>query len=55
MLDEEVNNLFVFFQNELGIQGSIDPLEALDLMELTYLLADKINKILERQNENIHI
>lgn len=49
-LEEEVNRLFFQFQNEMGIKdGGIDPLEAFELMEHTYLLADKINEILLKQ------
>lgn len=49
-LENEVNRLFSLFQDELGIRdGGVDPLEAFELMEHTYLLADKINEILLKQ------
>lgn len=49
-LENEVNHLFSIFQDELGIRdGGVDPLEAFELMEHTYLLADKMNEILLRQ------
>lgn len=49
-LEEKVNSIFFENQYKLGIKGGgLDPLEAFELMEHTYLLADKINEILLKQ------